>query len=78
MKIVEAVWARIEARFAGLRRTGKVTAIVGTGRAAKVTVSVDGSSMTLPKLISYTPTVGDVVLIDSALPGSWVVLGATK
>jgi hypothetical protein len=31
--------------------------------------------MDLPKLASYSPTVGDVVLIDAMVWGSWIVLG---
>jgi hypothetical protein len=52
------------------RRTGTVTGTSGT----KVIVTVDGNSIILPRLASYTPTNGDVVHIDTAGPG-WLVLG---
>jgi hypothetical protein len=35
---------------------------------------VDGGSMTLPRLTSYTPTTGDVVLL-AARAGGWFVVG---
>lgn len=50
---------------------GQVTAIA----TPKVTCTVAGGSLTLPRLASYTtPAVGDVVLV-LATPGAWIVLG---
>lgn len=51
-------------------RTGTVTGTLGT----KVIVLVQGGSMTIPRLNSYTPTVGDVVWI-AATPIGWACLG---
>lgn len=67
----EAIARAIKELRDSLRKTGKVTSISGK----KVFVTVGGSSMKLPRLASYTPTVGDAVIIDSAQPGSWIVLG---
>jgi hypothetical protein len=67
----EATTRAIRDLRASLRKTGKVTGTSGQ----KVIVTVAGSSITLPRLSSYTPTVGDVVIIDSTLPGSWIILG---
>lgn len=64
---VEQVRAQL---LASLWRTGTVSGTSGT----RVVVSVEGGSMTLPRLASYTPTVGDVVQI-AARPGGWLVLG---
>jgi hypothetical protein len=71
MEIPIAVEQRLQAIETGGWRTGKVTAISG----AKVVVTVDNASMTLPKIRAYTPTVGDVVIV-AARPGSWFVIGA--
>lgn len=49
---------------------GTVTAIASP----KVTVTVRGGSKSLPRLASYSPTVGDSVLV-ACVPGAWVVLG---
>lgn len=73
MRRVDAIQRMIDERLAGLRKVGTVTAIVGT----KVRVTVDNGSMDLPRLASYTPTVGDNVQIDAILSGSWLVLGKT-
>jgi hypothetical protein len=51
------------------RRVGTVSGTSGT----KVIVSVGGSTITLPRLASYTPVVGDIVHIDTS--GSWLVIG---
>jgi len=67
----EAVAQAVAELRAQLRKTGKVTAIVGN----KVRVTVDNGSLDLPRLASYTPTVGDVVQIDATQVGSWLVLG---
>lgn len=73
MDISDAVARAIDDLRSSLRKTGKVTGTSGT----KVIVTVQGSSMTLPRLASYTPTVNDVVNIDSTIAGSWLVLGKT-
>lgn len=49
---------------------GTVTEIL----APKVRVNVRGGSKMLPRLASYTPTVGDPVLI-ACVPGAWCVVG---
>ena len=54
------------------RRIGTVTGTTGT----KVILTVDGATVTIPRLNSYTPTVGDVVHIDTAGDG-WLVLGTS-
>jgi hypothetical protein len=41
---------------------------------ARVIVTVQNGSMTLPRLASYTPTTGDTVLIAATSIG-WIVLG---
>jgi hypothetical protein len=65
-----------ERRFAelreGLLRVGTVT---GTAAGGKVLVNVDGESKTLPRLTSYTPVNGHVVLVLCVKPGAWFVLG---
>lgn len=73
MDISDAVARAIEELRSSLRKTGKVTGTSGT----KVIVTVQGSSMTLPRLTSYTPAVDDVVNIDATIAGSWLVLGKT-
>jgi hypothetical protein len=50
------------------------TATVSGTSGTKVIVSVDGGTMTLPRLTSYTPTTGDVVLL-AARSGGWFVVG---
>jgi hypothetical protein len=65
----------VEQRFAEVRdsllKIGTVSGTSGT----KVIVAVEGASMTLPVLTSYTPVVGHVVYILALKPGSWFVLG---
>jgi len=56
---------------AQMRKTGKVTAVVGS----KVDVDILGSVIRLPKYTHYSPTVGDVVIIDCTDPGAWIVNG---
>lgn len=58
-ELINAIW-----------RTGTVSGTSST----KVIVSVQGGSMTIPRLASYTPTAGDVVLI-AATPIGWICLG---
>jgi hypothetical protein len=71
MRRVDAISLALEQRLADMRKLGKVTGIDGT----KVVVAVDGGSLTLPRLASYTPTVDDKVIIDAMVSGSWIVLG---
>jgi hypothetical protein len=54
------------------RKVGTVSGTSGT----QVIVSVDGSTVTLPRLASYTPTVGDIVHIDTT-GAAWLVIGKT-
>jgi len=54
-----------------LRLVGTVSGTSGT----RVLVTVRGTLLTLPRLASYTPTVGDVVHIQG--PAPWLVLGKT-
>jgi hypothetical protein len=70
MRIEHAIEQRFDGLAAGMWRTGTVTGTSGT----QIIVAVENTSMTLPKLATYTPTVGDVVII-AARPGSWFVLG---
>lgn len=51
-------------------RSGTVSGTSGT----KVVVAVQGGSMTIPRLASYSPTNGDTVLIAST-PIGWICLG---
>lgn len=57
-----------------LRKSGTVITVSGN----RVQVTVEGGSMWLPYYDHYTPTNGDVVNIDSSLPGAWIVLGKPK
>lgn len=59
--------------MASLWKVGTVTG--SSSSPARVIVTVQGGSMTIPRLSSYTPvTVGDVVLIAST-PLGWIALG---
>jgi hypothetical protein len=71
MRSVDVIVRLIDEILAGRRKSGTVTAIVGT----KVRVTVDSGSVDLPRLASYTPTVGDVVQIDAMVTGAWLVIG---
>lgn len=71
MKLADAIAAAIDRAVARrIRRAGTVTGTSGT----KVIVTVAGSSLTLPRLASYTPVVGDTVHIDTA-GNSWLIIG---
>lgn len=65
----------MEERLAQLRdsllRVGTVAGTSGT----KVVLTVEGQSMTLPRLTSYSPVNGDVVLVLCLKPGAWFVVG---
>lgn len=72
MSLEDAVEKRLNEFRDALLKTGTVT---GTS-AAKVVLTVEGVSMTLPRLASYTPvTNGDVVIVAALKPGAWFVLG---
>jgi hypothetical protein len=68
VRLIDVLARLIEEALASRRKVGTVTAIVGT----KVRVTVDNGSVDLPRLASYTPTVGDVVQIDAMVSGSWL------
>lgn len=71
MNLSEAILRAIQEAVEGQRRRiGTVTGTSGT----KVIVAVDSSTVTIPRLSSYTPVVGDVVHIDTSGDG-WLVLG---
>lgn len=66
----------IEQRLAELvDRLLRVGTVTGTAAGGRVVVSVDGASMTLPRLTLYTPVVGHTVLILCIKPKAWFVLG---
>ncbi len=66
----------IDAALAELRRSARKTGTVTGTSGTKVVVTVEGASLTLPRLASYTtPTAGDVVIIDAMQPGAWYVAG---
>jgi hypothetical protein len=67
----EAVALAVAELRAQMRKTGKVTAIVGS----KVDVNIQGGVIRLPKYAHYSPTVGDTVIIDCTQPGAWIVNG---
>lgn len=72
MDVAAAVEARLRAIVDGMWSTGIVIGTDGN----RVVVDVNGVSMTLPKLASYSaPVVSDVVRI-ACPPGAWLVLGA--
>jgi len=71
MSLAAAILQLVQRALDGRRRkTGTVSGTSGT----KVIVAVDSGTVTIPRLTSYTPTVGDVVHIDTAGDG-WLVLG---
>jgi hypothetical protein len=65
----DAFEQRIADLVASLKRTGVVTGTAGT----KVVVTVQGVSMTLPRLASYTPTISDSVIVQG--PAPYIVIG---
>lgn len=69
--IAEAI-ATLFDRYAS-RTRGRVGTVTGTS-GTKVVVTVDGNAMTVPRLASYTPVVGEIVHIDCNRDG-WLVLG---
>jgi hypothetical protein len=71
VNLATSIVQAIERALAGrTRRVGTVSGTSGT----KVIVSIDGNAVTIPRLASYTPTVGDIVHIDTSGEG-WLVLG---
>lgn len=70
---VDPADAFAEAFDAQLPTTYAVGTVTATP-APRVTVTVRGGTKTLPRLASYSPTVGDSVLV-ACVPGAWVVLG---
>lgn len=70
-RLVEMIELRLAELRASLRKTGTVSGTSGQ----KVVLTVEGVSMTLPRMAHYTPANGDVVVVDTAKPGAWIVLG---
>jgi hypothetical protein len=70
MKLEQAVDSRINdaaERF----RVGQVSAVIGN----KITVTTSGGgSPTVPRLATWTPLVGDVVVL-ALTPAGWIALG---
>jgi hypothetical protein len=73
VNIAEAVARVLDQALSARRKVGTVTGVSGT----RVIVAVQGGSLTLPRLASYTPTTGDIVHIDATVPGAWLVIGKT-
>lgn len=71
MDLGKAIAQALAEALAACRKVGTVTGTSGT----KVVVLVNGGSMTLPRLESYTPTIGDVVQIDATVRDAWLILG---
>lgn len=71
MDIADAVENRFNQFREGLLKTGTVTGTSGT----KVVCTIESVSMTLPRLTSYTPVNGDVILVLCIKPGAWFVIG---
>lgn len=71
----DAVAAMIELRLKAVREGLRATGTVSGTSGAKVIVTVRGQSMTLARLSHYTPVNGDVVIVDTAIENSWLVLG---
>lgn len=69
MKPEDAFAEALQQLVDSLRLTGTVSGTSGT----RVLVNVRGTVLTLPRLASYSPTVGDVVQIQG--PPPWIVLG---
>lgn len=71
MDPAQAIDRRLNEVRDGMFTVGTVS---GTATGNRVVVNVAGTSMTLPKLASYTATANDVVQI-ACPPGRWFVLG---
>jgi hypothetical protein len=73
VRTADAVRGLIEDVLATRLQQGIVTATPGT----KVTATIDGVAMTLPRLASYaSPAIGHVVMIATTVSGSRIVIGA--
>lgn len=51
-------------------RVGQVSAVVGN----KITISLAGGSKSVPRLATWTPAAGDLVLV-ALTPAGWIALG---
>lgn len=51
-------------------RVGQVSAVVSN----KITISVSGITKTVPRLATWTPVAGDLVLVALS-PAGWIALG---
>ena len=71
MDLARAVQQAVTEALAACRKVGTVS----TFTANRVVVTVNGGTMTLPRMTHYSPTIGDVVQIDATVPDAWVVLG---
>lgn len=72
MNVADAVSQRFNEFRDSLLQVGTVT---GTS-AQKVVCTVEGKTgLVFPRLTSYTPVNGDVVLILAIKPGAWFVIG---
>lgn len=69
MRLEQAVDARL-AEAADRFRIGQVTAVVSN----KITISINGVSKSVPRLATWTPAVGDLVVV-AATPLGWIALG---
>jgi hypothetical protein len=69
VRLEEAVEARLR-EAAERHRVGQVSAVVGN----QVTVSLSGSNRTIPRLATWTPVIGDIVLV-ALTPAGWIALG---
>ena len=70
MDIPAALDRRLGEAVDSLFKVGTVSGTSGT----QVVVTVNGGTMTIPRITSYTPTVGDAVQIVCP-PGRWFVVG---
>lgn len=52
-------------------RVGQITAVVGS---RLTVVTSGGAALTIPRLSTWTPVVGDIVLL-AVTPAGWVALG---
>lgn len=69
-QVADALQRKFDELVAQLFAQGTVTALAGTN----VTVQVDDGALTVPRLASYTPKVGDRVWLVGP-PGAWVCAG---
>lgn len=52
-------------------RVGQVSAVVGSRLTVTTTA---GATLTVPRLATWTPAVGDIVLL-AITPGGWIAIG---